>query len=138
MRRLLLLLVFSTLLFHNCSKDSRAPRSVEEILPGDWIIDVIAIKTFVSDSIISNRVVDKGGSMFFEKNGSGSLIYADGTQANVLWELIDESHIDMTLSDTLFANYEILASKENRQKWDGVYDDGQGNRLEISVRLSRE
>ncbi len=133
-----MLLIFSTLLFSNCSKDSRGPRPVEDILPGDWIIDVIAVKTYVNDSIIVDRVVDKGGSMFFEKDGTGNLMYSDGTQGNVLWEIIDETHLDVTLSDTLYANYEILASKENRQKWDGVYDDSQGNRLEISIRLSRE
>ena len=78
MKKLILTLLLTPILFFSCNKD----KSIEKKITGNWAIDRITGRTFVTTQGSKNRIVDvtgnNAGSMSFNSENRGYINYFAG------------------------------------------------------------
>ena len=95
---------------------------VEKILPkkdGRWAGKSADVKVYFDDVLTFSEVTtDSLGESIFEKDGTGTMIDAEGGESAFTWSVNDENDV-ITITDTSNTPmaYDILESEKDLQTW---------------------
>lgn len=137
MKKISVVLAVSICLFFACKKNEPTSISLDQILIGEWTYTELDFRTFFNDSLVTSEL-DMDGTIQFRAGGSGTIRYSDNVSTEpISWNVVSEQEIEVNFNNTVAVRYDVLINEENRQKWSGVFEDGQGSRAEIKIDMRR-